>query len=101
MAAQRQREIVIEFETVRLIRRRTKTKLEYCKGCGGEADFVELKTAAQLFGTAETDLAAFVASNTVHTDDDIDICIPSLLAVMQDVANGVEARTWRDSLHNP
>ena len=88
MTVERQRETVIEFEKVQLIRKRAKTTLAFCNGCGGEADFVELKAAAELFDTADGDLAAFVASNAVHTDADIDICIPSLLAVMHSRQNG-------------
>jgi len=92
MTVQRQREIVIEFEKVQLIRKRAKTTLRQCPGCNGEADFVELRAAAELFDTADGDLAAFVASNAVHHDTDIDICIPSLLAVMHARTNGHEIK---------
>ena len=88
MTTQRQREIVIEFEKVRTIRKRAVTTLAHCNECGGEADFVALQTAAELFDTAHGDLAAFVAANAVHTETNIDICIPSLLAVMHERANG-------------
>ena len=88
MTAKRQREIVIEFEKVQLIRKRAKTTLAFCAGCGGEADFVELRAAAQLFDTRDGDLAAFVAVNAVHHGGDLDICIPSLLAVMHEQTNG-------------
>ena len=89
---ERQREIVIEFEKVQLIRKRAKTTLAFCNGCGGEADFVELKAAAELFDTADGDLAAFVAANAVHMETDADICIPSLLAVMHERTNGREVK---------
>lgn len=88
MTAKRQREIVIEFEKVQLIRKRAKTTLRHCAGCGAEADFVKLGAAARIFDTRNGDLAAFVASNAVHMDADIDICIPSLLAVMHARTNG-------------
>lgn len=92
MTAQRQREIVIEFEKVRMIRRRAVTTLLHCSGCGGQADFVALRAAAELFETPDRDLANFVAANEVHTGTGIDICIPSLLAVMQKRTNGNDAK---------
>ena len=88
MTTQRQREIVIEFEKVQTIRKRAVTTVAHCVGCGGEADFVALRAAAELFGTPDGDLARFIDANSVHTEADIDICIPSLLAVMHERANG-------------
>ena len=77
---------------MQLIRKRAKTTLAFCPGGGGAADFVELRAAARLFDTADGDLAAFVASNAVHQSTGIDICIPSLLAVMHKRTNGHEVK---------
>lgn len=92
MTAKQQREIVIEFEKVQLIRKRAKTTLAFCGSCGGEADFVELQAAARLFDTSDGDLATFVASNAVHIDLDTKICIPSLLSVMHERNNVHEVK---------
>jgi len=96
MTAQRQREIVIEFEKVRTIRKRAKTTFELCEGCGNEVDFVALHLAAELFETATGDLAAFVTANGVHTGATLDICIPSLLAVMHRHTNGIPVKMIGD-----
>lgn len=88
MAPHDTREIVIEFEKVQMIRKRARTVYTYCRGCGGEADFVALAAAARLFDKAERDLRRFIDTNAVHYDGDIDICIPSLLAVMHAKQNG-------------
>ena len=79
---------MIEFEKVQMIRKRAKTALVFCGECGSEADFVGLSTAAQLFDTPNGDLAIFIDANAVHTDEEIGICITSLLAVMHSRQNG-------------
>ena len=92
MTTQKQREIVIEYERIQLIRKKAKTEFTHCETCGGKSDFVALRTAAQLFGTSEGDLTAFIAANEVHASESGpgggDICIPSLLAVMDAKRNG-------------
>lgn len=92
MTPQKQREIVIEFEKVRTIRKRAKTSFAFCPSCGTDTDFVELLSAAQLFDIYDGDLAAFVAANAVHHDGDMDICFPSLLAVMHARTNGLQVK---------
>ncbi|MEQ1605093.1 MAG: hypothetical protein ABL999_09505 [Pyrinomonadaceae bacterium] len=87
MTPHKQRVIVIEFEKVRTIRKWARTMVAHCNGCGGEADFVGLRSAATLFETPDDDLAAFVGANAVHTEMNMDICIPSLLAVMHERTN--------------
>ena len=79
MTAGRQREIVIEFEKVQLIRKRAKTTLAHCERCNAEADFVGVRLAAELFGIAVGDLTQFVVNNAVHYKDEeygTAICIP-------------------------
>ena len=73
---------MIEFEKVQMIRKSAKTTLALCDECGREADFVGLSVAAQLFDTPDRNLAIFINTNAVHTDEYFGICIPSLLAVM-------------------
>jgi hypothetical protein len=88
MTVQKQREIVIEFEKVQMIRKRAKTAFAFCAKCGGDADFVGLGAATILFETRNGDLATFISSNGVHTHEDIGICIPSLLAIMHSRQTG-------------
>ena len=95
MTTKRQREIVIEFEKIQLIRKRARTRLEYCEGCGTEADLIEMRVAAELFDTNITDLTEFVVKNSVHYSKEgaaIVICIPSLLATMHEKQIGTETR---------
>ena len=100
MTTQRQREIVIEFEKVLLIRKRAVTTLAYCRECSDTADFVGLSLAAELFGTADNDLARFIEVNAVHAEANgngkVDICIPSMLNVMHEHTNGHGVRLIGD-----
>ena len=91
MTTKRQREIVIEFEKVQLIRKRAKTTLEHCERCNASSDFVGIATAADLFGITVHDLTQFVMNAAVHYANNADstaICIPSLLAIMHERHNG-------------
>lgn len=92
MTTHRQRDIVIEFEKVQLIRRRARTTFRSCPGCGRDAYFVDLGTAARLFETSYDALWHFVAVNSIHRDTvdgyETNICIQSLLEVMQRRKNG-------------
>ena len=47
MTTQRQREIVIEFEKVQLIRKRALTEVRYCSGCKAVSDSVAQVEAAE------------------------------------------------------
>lgn len=87
---------MIEFEKVQHIRKRAVTTLAHCVGCGGDADFIRLAAAAALFDTTNGDLATFVASNAVHLNTEIDICIPSLLTVMHERTHGNGTRLIGD-----
>lgn len=84
---QKQREIVIEFERVQLIRRKTKTHLINCRMCRNETDFITLREAASLFGTSIEQIFQFVKATNSHYEIDaggeIFICLVSLLAQMR------------------
>ena len=95
MATTRQREIVIEFEKIQLIRKRAMTTLEYCERCNAESDFVGMRLAAELFGITAKDLTQFVVNSAVHYANESSgaaICITSLLAIMNERHNGNPAR---------
>ncbi len=85
MTTKRQREIVIEFEQVKMIRKRAKTELQLCGECGGIVDFVPLATAARLFEIDSSSLCKFVSDNNIHITafDDGSVCVASLLEKMQ------------------
>lgn len=86
MTTKRQREIVIEFEQVKMIRKRAKTKLHHCESCGRLVDFVSLGTAATLFEINREKLSEFISGKGIHiraTVDDGSVCVTSLLDTMQ------------------
>lgn len=82
----RQREVVLEIEQVRVVRRRMKTSLLFCRGCAKSTDFVELVKAADLFGVTNAELYDFIRTNRCHfivaNDGEICICVTDLLAAM-------------------
>lgn len=83
MTVKKQREIVIEYERIQLIRKRAKTELAHCGKCDQGSDFVPLLDAADLFGTTDTDLFHFISSNDCHYHLDatsrIFLCVTSLI----------------------
>lgn len=86
MTTKRQREIVIEFEQVKMIRKRAKTELHHCDSCGRLVDFVSLQTAATLFEIGKDKLAEFVYERGIHIEiavGDGSVCVTSLLETMQ------------------
>lgn len=85
MTTQRQREIVIEYERIQLIRKKAKTELTHCERCGGESDFVAIDAAAELFEIHIDDLFAFIIGNDCHHHAAAKtlVCINSLLATIK------------------
>lgn len=87
MKIQKSREIVIEYEHIRIIRKRAKTLVFDCIECRTDADFVSLKEAAKLFsGTSEL-LFQFIENTGSHyqtnQQNEIFICLNSLLAIIK------------------
>ena len=87
MTAQRQREIVIEFEKVQTIRKRARTTLANCVGCGEVSDVVPLAEASELFETTHNDLFQFIKQNDCHyhvgEGNRVYLCVTSLIEKMQ------------------
>jgi hypothetical protein len=87
MKIQKKREIVIEFERVRLVRKKARTHLIFCRGCGRAVDFLSLHEAVALFGTPPENLLQFVRLNNAHfetgAEGEIFLCLVSLLAAMK------------------
>jgi hypothetical protein len=93
----RQREVVLEIEQVKLVRKRAKTSLSSCRGCGRATDFILLTDAAGLFGVSCVEVFDFTTSNHCHfvvgSGGDIYICLVALLEAM-----GQKARSRRFKL---
>jgi len=91
MKIQKQRELIIEFERVQLVRKKAKTQLVFCRSCGREVDFVSLREASSLFGTPAENLLHFVKINRSHFETgasgEIYICLVSFLGAMQTKTN--------------
>jgi hypothetical protein len=91
MKIQKQREIIIEFERVQMIRRKAKTHLLNCRMCRRETDFLSLLEAAQLFSAETEQLFQFIKAHGCHfeieADGEIFICLVSLLAKMKAKTN--------------
>ena len=87
MKIQKQREIVIEFEHVRIVRKKAKTHLLFCPACSRETDFSSLREAAALFATTTAKLFQFVRTHHCHyepgANGEIYLCLVSLLASMK------------------
>ena len=98
MTAERQREIVVEFERIQLIRKRAKTTLSNCTYCGHKSDLVGIDAAAELFDITTAELKAFVLANNVHCAAESQLCLTSLLAVMNDRKKLGEIRMIGDGL---
>ena len=88
MSVLNQREVVVEFECVRLIRKRCKTHVMACSCCGRETDFLSLGEASRLFETAECDLFRFLSENACHFQTCpagiVHICLATLLKTMRE-----------------
>ncbi len=87
MTAKRQREIVVEFEMLKRVRKRAKTVLDDCGPCGLATDLVLIQDAAELFEYETEDLLRFAAQNGCHyqilADGSIFLCVVSLLDRMK------------------
>lgn len=80
------REVVIEYERIQIIRKRAKTDLAACSGCGRSSDHIRLEAAVELFETTAEGLCDFVESNRCHHQlaaTGTLLCLDSLLAVMR------------------
>lgn len=87
MTTKRQREIVIEFEQVKMIRKRAKTQMLNCRSCLRETDFVPLPVAAELFATETEQIFTFIQARGCHFETaaqgEILLCLVSLLTQMK------------------
>lgn len=94
-----EREIVIEYERVQRIKKRSSTQLFHCDGCGTISDFVSLSKAASLFDIETERLTVFIAANRCHvingSNGKLYVCLASLLARMKVQADITDGRPVR------
>ena len=80
------REVVLEIEHIRVIRKRAKTSLSFCRECGKTTDFIPVASAADLFSTTTSELFEFTQSYGCHfrveNDENILLCLTDLLTAM-------------------
>ena len=81
-----EREVVVEIEHIKLIRKRASTKVRFCRGCKTSVDFLLLTRAAELFDVAPVQIFDFTRSNSGHyvvgNEGEIYICLADLLQAM-------------------
>lgn len=86
MEGSQHREVVFEIEHVKVIRKRARTKLDFCQGCNATTDFISVTRAAELFSTTTADLFEFTQTQACHfrveRDQTIHLCLTDLLAAM-------------------
>lgn len=94
MREKTEREIVIEIEIVRRIRKRARTTLDHCSRCGKDVDLLDLDTLSELLEMDEGSTAALVADTSIHRDgqggSDNRICAASLISVLESRAYRLE-----------
>jgi hypothetical protein len=82
-----QREIVVEYESVSLVRKRSRTRSLFCKSCERDSEFVSLIDASKLFEVEIEKLAEFIEVHDCHFQCSragaIYICLLSFLSVMK------------------
>jgi hypothetical protein len=86
MEGSQHREVVLEIEHTKIIRKRAKTKLLFCRECNGTTDFIPVASAAELFSTTTADLFEFTQSQVCHfrvgNDQNTLLCLKDLLEAM-------------------
>ncbi len=86
MQGSREREVVVEIEHTKVVRKRASTKVRFCRECKRSTDFVLLNKAAELFDTAPGRLFDFTQTNSCHFavggEGEIYVCLADLLTAM-------------------
>ena len=86
MEGSQHREVVLEIEHIKVVRKRAKTKLAICRECNKTTDFITVVRAAELFSTTPSELFEFTQSHGCHfrveNGQDINLCLTDLLTAM-------------------
>jgi hypothetical protein len=82
MSPKRIKEINIEVERVRIVSNLKKSKGN-CENCAGEAEFISLSNATQIFNINKTEVEQMALQRTIHLkmnrSDEMLVCLPSLM----------------------
>jgi len=85
------REVVLEIEHIKIIRKRAKTTLRFCRECARTTDFISVAGAAELFSTTPAELFEFTQSYGCHygveNEEHILLCLTDLLTGMSKKLN--------------
>jgi len=91
MTEKDQREIIIEIEMVRRIRKRAKTTLGHCRQCQSVVDFIEIGLVSQLMEVDESRTSDLIAQNALHhqiiDNSGNGVCAVSLISFLETRAN--------------
>ena len=93
MEESRAREIVIEIERIKTIRKTCRTRVMFCPDCAAEADFISLNEAVELFEVDIRQLRAVIRHHVCDVsgnEGDILICVASFLAEMRTMTGGAQ-----------
>ena len=86
MEGAQHREVVLEIEHVRIVRKRATTNLGFCGECKKATDFITIERAAKLFSTTPSELFEFTQSAGCHfrveNCQNISVCLTDLLKAM-------------------
>jgi hypothetical protein len=80
------REIVIEIERVRTIKKRCRTRMLFCSECAAETDFITLRETASLFEVDLPLVRRFVRHHIFQSNEnegDLLVCLTSFLEKMR------------------
>jgi hypothetical protein len=81
------REVVLEIEHIKIVRKRARTNLRECGDCKKTTDFISVDGAADLFSTTPAKLFEFTQSYVCHfrveEDQEILLCLTDLLTAMR------------------
>jgi hypothetical protein len=81
------RELVIEVECVRVVRRRVRASKEFCSPCGVTVDTVEAADLSSMFEITQSELVSRLCGIGVHINrkpsGDLSVCYHSLQAALR------------------
>ena len=88
---QGKRIFVVEIEKRQIIRKTSESHLVICAECRAESDFISIRQAASIFGTAETQIFNFINENHSHYkttgQGEIFICLNSFIEAINSKTN--------------
>ena len=93
------REVVVEIEQVRRVRKRVSSQMRFCVECGRHVDFITLRHATELFEREPDELVRFIRVNSCHTQQhggDIQICLIAFLGAIETATNNSRIRMIGD-----